>query len=268
LGHEIDDQGTTAATIDEIETLIDEISTVTSTPVLSGIRLPVGFTKIDKEPECAYTRLITRMAHKKGLDYEDFVNAGVGFTRDDPLWEPYAIFPIIEFGRVVYYQGRTYGTPPDGKTKRFPSKAQYGSKYWVYNIDAVRKTQAGVIVIIVESILNVLSLQKLINDMGHTNIIPLAIFKHSVSVPQGKKIMACKNIEEICFMYDSDFWAHGFKDAQNMANFKKVTVSHMPNHSSGKKQDPNDDPSEAWKAFLSRKSSGPIDSLLQQHGLD
>ena len=91
------------------------------------------------------------MAKRKHLDFDILANAGVGFTRDDPRWEPFAIFPVFEWGRPVYYQGRTYVDTPGESTKLFPHKGEcpLSSRYWLYNIDTeYRSIRSNVYVIV------------------------------------------------------------------------------------------------------------------------
>ena len=107
----------------------------------------------------------------------------VGFTKDfASKWEPFAIFPGLEYDRIVYYQGRTYYDDPGMSTKRFPNRteAPLSSKYWIYNIDALNGPGVRMAVV-VESILNVLSLQKQFNLEGVTDMVPVCVFKHLVS---------------------------------------------------------------------------------------
>ena len=87
--------------------------------------MPKGFTPLAKDTpppgkkHSIYYTLIAAMAERKHLDVADFIEVGAGYTRDDPQWEPYTIFPVFEFGTARYYQGRTYVDEADRPTKRF-----------------------------------------------------------------------------------------------------------------------------------------------------
>ncbi len=211
---DFDDLEPGAIQIDELANLVDALDKVGDTVKPSGyvpsVALPSGFTRLADEPECAYSRLITRMARRKKLDFDDLANAGVGFTRDARRWEPYAIFPVFEWGRPVYYQGRTYVDKPGESTKLFPTKAEcpLASRFWLYDIDEVSKN--GGIVVFVEAILNVLSLKKELVKRGVSGYVPIAVFKHKLSAMQREKVMQAARrakqlgnpVTEFVFMYD------------------------------------------------------------------
>jgi len=231
---------------------------------VSELALPKGFTRIADDPDCAYAKLIGHMAERKNLTLKIFSKAGVGFTRDDPLWEPYAIFPVTEHGRVVYFQGRTY-TDEEGKpTKRFPSKDQVpnGSRNWLYNIDEVR--ERGKIVICVESILNVMSLKRELAARGiDDGIVPVAVFKHKLSDEQIEKLRRCRHLTEVNVMFDPLMKAEAWKEGARLCNHFKVTISEMPLPLPGKKEeDPNHNPKAAIDAFLVRKKYSAMNALL------
>lgn len=217
------------------------------------VPLPQGFTPLTKGRDTAYWRLIKRMAEKKQLTIDDFEKAGVGFTRESPAWEPFAIFPIVEWGKTVYYQGRLYGSAPDGMkgTKRFPSKKllPVGASNWVYNIDAARRNRPKVLVI-VESILNVLSFEKEARNQGLTDkdVAALAIFKHAISREQLKKILSIAGSTEISLLFDSDAMASAWSSASDLTALRHVTVCSMPEN-----VDANDDAKAALLAFSKRK---------------
>jgi hypothetical protein len=184
------------------------------------------------------------MAERKNLGWKDMTKAGVGFTRTTPEWEPFAIFPVTEWNRTVYYQGRTYIDTPGQSTKKFPSKrvVPTGSSQWVYNIDKLR--QGAHTAIVVESILNVLSLERELEHLGVTGVVPIAIFKHKISSPQWEKIKGCRHLKEVCLMFDDDALAEAQKTASTYVNHCKLTVVEMP-----KGVDANDDAQMAMKRF-------------------
>jgi hypothetical protein len=220
----------------------------------NSVKLPHGFTALSDEPNSGYAKLCARMAKRKNLDLATFMRAGAGFTRDDPYWEPFCIFPVIEWGKVVYYQGRTYTDrspdPVTGKkpsTKQFPNRdtVKLGSRYWVYNIDRLR-TRAK-IGIVVESIFNVLSLE---NELGlDCDIVPIGVFKHKISDEQQAKILTAKKLEELVIMMDPDAVTAAWESCYKLTNLIKVTVA--PPLPLG--VDPNDDAKAAVQTFLNRR---------------
>lgn len=224
-------------------------------PPISKIKLPAGFTPIEQEPGSVYTKLISRMAVRKNLDYDAFVEAGAGFTRVNPKWEPFAIFPVSEYNVDVYYQGRTYEDIPGESTKLFPSRSEvkYGAAYWVYNIDELIKSRASH-VIVLESVLNVLSMRRKFREKGVTDVVPVCVFKHHIGHVQLLKLLRCPDLKEICLLFDHDAIDNAWKLVEVMANKRvRMTTAEMPLLHGNKKLDANDDPEAALAAFESRK---------------
>jgi len=263
------DDGHSSTPVDQILVAEEEKSTVI--PVLQEVELPKGFIPIARTPKSIYTKLITDMARKKNLDYSDFVEAGVGYSPDDPYWEAYAIFPVREYKMTCYYQGRTYVDTPGETTKRFPSRkyVKWGAGYWVYNIDEVREKQPE-IVVVVESILNVLSLRKKLRQLGwDKTIVPVCVFKHSISQVQAAKLFRCKGIKEFCLLFDHDAIDATWKGVSYLTNKLSVTVAEMPQKEGNKKLDPNDDVDAAIEAIEQRKlytSESAIGHLVSTEG--
>lgn len=256
LGYSIEEGETQSVSIDTLELLSDEIDNTDRTYMPKSIStpLPRGFVPLRDEPESGYAYLIGKMAKKKKLSLEAFSAAGVGFTRDSERWEPYAIFPVYEWDTIVYYQGRTYVDIPGESTKRFPSKneVKFGSSCWVYNLDEARESRAHT-VIVVESILNVMSLRQELTKRGITGTVPVAVFKHSVSAMQERKIMAIRSIREICMMYDADATLSALKEGRKFMNRCRFSVADIPRHEDGKTQDANDNAALAVDRFLERQ---------------
>jgi hypothetical protein len=269
LGHDPDLTNLELYDTRRVEELYGDLDSIYATrksviAYVNDVSLPKGFIPLEEDPDCGYAKMIARMARRKNLDLETFIRAGAGFTRTDGYWEPYCIFPVHEWGKVVYYQGRTYNDPkPDpitGKkpsTKQFPSKNQIklGSRYWVYNIDKLRAR--GRIGIVVESMFNVLSLE---NVLGlKSDIVPIAIFKHKISPEQQAKILTAAGIEELCLMFDPDAVSSAWHSCSKLVNLLKVTVADtMP-----KGVDPNDDVQEALRCFDRRKPFSSINDLAR-----
>jgi hypothetical protein len=247
---------TQAVNIDSLELLSEEMDQVSSpyVPSLVDVRLPRGFVALRDEPDSAYYKLIAKMAKRKNLSIDIFVDAGVGFTRDSELWEPYAIFPVYEWNRVVYYQGRTYVDVPGESTKKFPSKSElkHGSASWVYNLDEAREKRAKTVVV-VESILNVMSLRQEFAIRGVTDVVPIAVFKHSISAMQERKIMSVRSIKEVCIMYDADATESAYKESKKFMNRCRFSVAHIPRTTDGKTQDANDNAKFAVDQFMNRQ---------------
>jgi hypothetical protein len=254
LGYEVDGS-LGGAGIDEVEGMLKllEPKREVITPVATGVQLPKGFTLLSKEPHGVYTDAIESMANRKNLELHDFVEVGAGFTRYG-AWEPYCVFPVYEFGRLVYYQGRTYAESPGERSKKFPSRKELplGARYWVYNIDAL--ADPGVTsALVVESILNVLSLKKEFKALGIKHVVPIAVFKHKVSRPQFAKILRFSNLKELCLLFDRDATALSWQSAPQIINRIRLTVAEMPYVAGKKTLDPNDDVVAAVEAFRSRK---------------
>ena len=227
---------------------------VSSVPLVKEVELPRGFTPILRKPKSVYTELIIQMAERKNLLFEDFVEANVGFTMDDPYWEAYAIFPVYEYGMPVYYQGRTYTDVPGETTKRFPSRShvKWGAGYWVYNIDAVRQEKPEVVVV-VESILNVLSLRWKLQELGCKTMVPVCVFKHHVSKVQALKLIHCAGLKEICLLFDHDAIDATWRSVGYLGNRMRMTVAEMPMLDGNRKCDPNDNVEAAIRAIGDRK---------------
>ena len=245
------DGGSSGMPLDQL--LYEEEEQVSAVPVLQEVELPTGFTPIVNTKKGVYTKFISEMAVRKNLAYEDFAAAGVGYTMDSQIWEPFAIFPVIEYGMTVYYQGRTYIDVPGETTKRFPSRAtvKWGASYWVYNIDEVRAKSAE-IVVIVESILNVLSLKRKFKQLGWDKIVPVCVFKHHMSQVQAIKLLRCKSVKEFCLLFDHDAIDATWRMVGSLNEKVAVTVAEMPMKDGNKKLDPNDDVDEAVKAIKNR----------------
>jgi len=254
IGYAVPDDGSTASTVEELHALLDPPKPKNFIPVISEITLPNGFMPCYDNPDSVYTREIGKMAIRKNLELEDLVNAGVGYTMDDGKWQPFAIFPVLEYERIVYYQGRTYWDDPGVSTKRFPSRqeAPLSSKYWIYNIDALRAKCVRT-AIVVESILNVLSLQKKFNTLGVTDMVPVCVFKHHVSKTQFYKILRYKHLEELCLLFDFDAIDLAWSDAKDIDTRTAVTIAEMPLSATNLRFDPNDDVNAAWEAIQKRK---------------
>jgi hypothetical protein len=236
------------------ELLPEPESERTRVPCVQEVDLPKGFVYLREEPDSAYAMLIGRMAKRKRLTLEDFIEAEAGFTRDDPKWEQFCIFPVKELGRIVYFQGRTYVDVPGQSTKSFPSRREvrHGASCWIYNFDELRQRQAPV-AIVVESILNVLSLRKKLRQVGRSDAVPVCVFKHSVSGIQLSKLTACKWLKEMCLMFDADAVDNTWKQTRAMSGITRLTVAEMPVAADNRKLDPNDDVEAAMAAFEARQ---------------
>jgi hypothetical protein len=228
-------------------------------PTVQPIRLPKGFTPISEAPDTIRSRYIGEMAVRKNLDFDALAEVGVGFTREDPKWEPYAIFPVTEYNVIAYYQGRTYYDKPGESTKLFPSQheVKYGARYWVYNIDEARAQKAQ-IVIAVESILNVLSLRRKLAQLQWDNVVPVCVFKHRISIEQAIKLSRLTHVEEVCLMFDHDATVRAWESGRQVTNLFALTVAEMPMGKDNKKLDPNDDVEAAIKAFNKRQTYTPV----------
>lgn len=228
------------------------------------VELPRGFTRMADEPDSAYTKFIGRMARRKHLTRQDFMDAGVGFTREGK-WEPYAIFPVFEDKVPVYWQGRLYSEEPGQKTKKFPynDEVKYGARYWLYNIDELRATRAPRVVV-VEAILNVLSLKRFFRERAITDMVAVAAFKHSVSAEQMMKLNQCSWLKEVILLFDHDATQQSWRGSEKMANHLSVSVAAMPLGDGNAKLDPNDDVELAWEAIRQREPYTALNAKRQR----
>lgn len=237
-----------------------------SKPSVVTVPLPNFSHPMSEEPESAYSKMIVRMAESKRLCVDDMLWADVHFNRLNPRWEGYAIFPVKEYQKVCYYQGRLAYLALEeqgAQGKRFPSRNEcpLGSGHWVYNIDEARRPGVDV-VIVTEAILNVLSLRKKIAAEGVTNVVPVSVFKHATSKLQLMKLLSCRSAREICVMYDHDATREAEKEAADLySGLKMVSVAAIPGDL-GPTQDPNDDVDSAWESFKRRYKVTPAHSVL------
>lgn len=231
----------------------EDASTDVYIPLAAKVNLPKGFTSLEEAPNTVRSRLIGEMAERKNLSFETLRDAGVGFTRIDPLWEPFAIFPVVEWGVTVYYQGRTYVDVPGEPTKKFPSRNEvpYGAANWLYNFDELRRKKAPT-VMVVESILNVLSLREELAYRRIENVVPVCVFKHHISKVQLLKLVRMNYVKELCFLFDHDAIDKVWSSVGNLGNRVRMTVAEMPAVDGNKKLDPNDDVLAAMQAFDAR----------------
>jgi len=270
LGYQFSsDSGQSSVPVEQV--LYREAAEASVVPLVQEVDLPRGFTPIARKPNSVYSKVIVKMARRKNLVREDFIEANVGFTMDDPYWEPYAIFPVYEYSIPVYFQGRTYIDVPGETTKRFPSKGQvkWGAGYWVYNIDAVRKEEPEVVVV-VESILNVLSLRWRLRELGWTHVVPVCVFKHHISKVQALKLTRCASVKEFCLLFDHDAIDATWRSVGYLGNRVRMTVAEMPMLDGNRKCDPNDDVDAAIKAIEKRKlyTVNSATNKLLEKGLD
>jgi len=235
-------------------------------PSVKAVNLPEGFTTLADNPKSVYTKFIRKMAERKNLRLDDFVEAGAGFTKTDPLWEPFCIFPVVEHRTVVYYQGRTYTDEPDKPTKKFPSRSvvEYGAKYWIYGIDDLRTAKVRVAVV-VESILNVLSLRWKLRELGMGDeFVPVAVFKHRVSREQWYKLAQFSRLDEICLLFDHDATALSWADAERFTGRCQLSIAEMPLGEGNKKNDPNDDVEAAILALENRVAFKSVTAMARK----
>lgn len=228
------------------------------TPVQT-VELPEGFSLLSENRRSCYWRFCADMAERKHLSIEDLEEAGAGFTRSGP-WEPFCIFPVYEGTRCVYYQGRTYSDEGFETTKKFPSKKEitYGPGYWVYNLDALADREVS-LVIVVESVLNVLSLRRKLRELGSDReIVPVCIFTHRVSRSQAAKFQRYRHVKEFCLLFDSDSSALALESGARLRASLSVTVARMPHgkNADGSQRltnDANDDVEAALYAVTERE---------------
>lgn len=255
VGVELDLHGddVQGASLDEIEEALLDLeepaATGTLDTLVTEVALPKGFTELTYDGTDGYHRLAAAMARRKHLTLDDLVTAYAGVAPGNHDWEPYVIFPVHEWGRVVYYQGRTMIDPYGGTTKKFPSRNELprGSRYWLGGIDELRQT--GGIVVLVESILNRLSLKREFMLRNLSGYVPIVVFRHKLSREQLSKLTRCRGITEVVFLYDADATASADAEARSVINrFPRVTVAEMPDG------DANDDAALAVDRIMARRA--------------
>lgn len=230
---------------------------------LQEVPLPEGFELLSENRNSCYWDFCRGMAERKHLEIEDLETACAGFTRDGD-WEPFCIFPVIEGPRVVYYQGRRYSDEGEEKTKKFPSKKQvpYGPSYWIYNLDAL-KPEGIELAIVVESILNTLSLKRRLRELELDHcIVPVCVFTHYISRSQVAKMQRYRHVKDWCLLFDSDSTDLAEETAMNLSAVLPTSVATMPH---GKNEDgsvretndANDDVDAALQAAHERRKSSP-----------
>ena len=265
LGYKIDGIVVPESSVEAFERQVEQTSVPKlATLVYALVKMPEGFVRCQDAPQSVYTRLIGTMAQRKNLTLDDLIEVEVGFTRQG-RWEPFAIFPVIERGRTVYYQGRTYIDEPGKTTKKFPSRHEcpVSSKFWVYNIDAVKNPEVTKVVV-VESILNCLSLKKRFQELGVMDTVSVCVFKHAVSREQARKLFKHKNIDEVVLLFDRDAIEKSWEDAADLNLFKTVTIAEMPEVPGRPKIDANDDVDLALEALARRTLFKAADKTLRE----
>jgi hypothetical protein len=227
------------------------------TPV-QDIALPHGFERLSEHRQSCYWDFCRHMAERKHLGIEDLEAADAGFVREG-IWEPYCIFPVYEGKRTVYYQGRTYSDEGYEQTKRFPSKKEvpYGMRYWVYNLDAL-EAPGVCVAVVVESILNALSLRRKFREEGLKEFAPVCVFTHRLSRAQVLKLKRYRRIKEFCILFDSDSTGLASVAALSLETALPTSVARMPHGvnpdgSARRTNDANDDVEAALKAIVERQ---------------
>ena len=268
LGFPVDLEEEPAPSIKELDGLVDTLDADRSRlagSYVPSVELPRGFTLLSREPKGAYARMIGRMAARKHLELKDLIDAGAGFTRDHPKWEPFVIFPVVEWGRVVYYQGRTYSDEPGQSTKLFPSRHEVplGSRHWLYGLDDLRA--AGGVAVVMEAVLSRISFAKELRRRGVGGVFPVACFKHKISPEQMVKLSAVKGLVEVCLMFDPDALDIAYRECQRLYGHTPVTAVELPfDKATGGKVDPNDDAKLAVDLFERRVSYSALGDVLSK----
>ena len=247
---------------DELADLLRGKTKKALTPI-QDVPLPDGFEMLNENRNSCYWRFCREMAERKHLGIEDLEAVNAGFTREGD-WEPFCIFPVIEGPRIVYYQGRRYSDEGMEKTKKFPSKkvVPYGPSYWIYNLDAL-SLKSIELVIVVESILNTLSLKRRLRELDLIKkVMPICVFTHYISRSQVAKMQRYKHIKEWCLLFDSDSTDLAEDTALALSTVLPSSMAEMPH---GKNEDgsarltndANDDVDTALIAVNSRRKADP-----------
>ena len=106
---------------------------------------------------------------------------------------------------------------------------------------------------VVESVLNVLSLRRKFREIGCTDMVPVCVFKHHISNVQLLKLIRCTALKEVCLLFDHDAIEATWRLVSTLTNRKiGVTVAEMPLLDGNKKLDPNDNADAALEAIDQR----------------
>jgi hypothetical protein len=111
-------------------------------------------------------------------------------------------------------------------------------------------------VVVVESILNVLSLQRRLAELGLREYVPVCVFKHALSRVQHRKITRSRRLAEFCFLFDFDATSAAWRACGSVDDLLRVSVAEMPDLGNPT-LDPNDNVDAAIEALQRRRPFVP-----------
>lgn len=184
--------------------------------------LPKEFSRITKDQNDSFTESLTR----KGISIGQMLSNGIGYC-ESGAYDGYVIFPFLEDGEVVYFQGRAAYpdllSDPKKKKKNPESRNGMGKNAWLYGIHRAKK---GCKMVLVEGTLDQISAQSFF-DRNYDNVTVVSIQGTSLSFPspdrhplnsQWGKI-AYFDPEEVMVMLDDD----AYKKAVELSNILSLT---------------------------------------------
>jgi hypothetical protein len=214
--------------------------------------------------------MIGEMAVRKNLEPEDLVEAGVGFTREHPVWEKFAIFPVNRVrphrllprahlrGRAGRHDqavphgagGQVWGALLALQSRRAaPDQGPTGDRG---GVDSQRD----------------LSPQIFPADWLHRGGAR-GRFQAPGQPEQFYKLSKLKTVRDVCLLFDHDAIGHAWKDARQFVGRFKISVAEMPaGAENNARLDPNDDVELAWEVFQKRSPTTLQQRFLSNKGLN
>lgn len=199
----------------------------------------------DGDEELSFMRHYVKSMTDKHLSIKQLEKAKVGYCTTGRTGG-YVVFPFIEDGKLVYWQGRAAipALLKDKKLRKYnPSKrvAPLGKNYWFYGMN--QAVQDGFCVLC-EGPLDQISLNRFVKRQYGDSAYALSVQGHTVSFPAAEKHPMNSQIgklyhlrpNKICVLYDADVkeQSDALVDLLQLAGFDAF-AGNLP-----KDKDPND----------------------------
>lgn len=200
--------------------LVLQIPDVVESGEEADIKLPEEF-KVIKSMEKELRSTLYYYLESRGIPREITKAARVGYCESGKWWG-YLIFPVFnDEGKVVYWQGRRF---KNRDPKFYNPKSSHKSEL-VYRVNpAVRPKK----IILMESIINVLTVE----DLANEKTLVMAILGKSLSEEQKQYVLQFeKKLMEIVVALDGDARRDAVEIAEQFwaAGVPKVSVAPIPN---------------------------------------
>jgi len=165
----------------------------------ADIGLPEEFKLLADLPRSLSEDLYSYLQHR-GLVKKILNLAQVGYCSTGKFWG-YIIFPVFnQDGKLVYWQGRRY----KAREKKFLNPDSSHKSELLYRISAVAKPR---LIVLVESILNALTLENINCGKHRTGNLILALLGSSLSEAQLDQILLYERwIKQLVIALDPDAW--------------------------------------------------------------